>query len=128
MPDVVIWHNIGTDVQGRLVGMVDGYQVGHPLVPVYRYQADGEPELVADQAYRLFNVGDDPDFGTPVMHAQRYRALGNRSLSKGDVVQVGDTWLACASRGWDQVPAPVVVAREASMHGTAPLPPEVTLG
>jgi hypothetical protein len=129
MKDVVIWHNIGTDYQGRHIGFSDGYRPGHPLVPVYGYQSAvaGEPEDVANHAFRVFNVGDDPDFGKPDPDAQRYRALGNRSLSKGDVVQVGPTWLACASRGWDRVSAPEWIARSAQTHGTAPLPREIEL-
>lgn len=129
MTDVVIWHNIGTDYQGRNVGFSDGYRPGHPLVPVYQYECTtaGEPEDVANDAFRVFNVGDDPAFGKPDPGAQRYRALGNRSLSKGDVVQVGQTWLACASRGWDRVSAPEWIARSAQTHGTAPLPREIVL-
>lgn len=128
MPDVVIWHNIGTDFAGRHLAMMDGYQEGHPLVPVYRYVAVGDPVSVANQAFHVFNVGDDPDFGTPDPDAQRYRALKNRSLSVGDVVQVGDTWLACALDGWTEVPAPEVIVREATTHGTTPLPREIKLG
>ena len=64
-----------------------------------------DPLRVVDEAFELFNVGDDPEFraGGPDATAVAYRALGLRSLSVGDVVQVDDVAFACASFGWDQV-------------------------
>ncbi|HEY0697395.1 MAG TPA: hypothetical protein VGD43_06255 [Micromonospora sp.] len=40
--------------------------------------------------YRLFNVGHDPQFGTPDPRAVVYRERGNRSLSVGDVVALNE--------------------------------------
>ena len=123
---VTVYHNVATDPQGRTLGMLDGYAPGHPLVPVATYTDDGgDPTAVAEEAFRLFNVGDDPDMGTPDARALAYRARGNRSLSKGDVVHCtdgqGHWWLACASRGWDHVPEPRWFAHEVTRHGTRSL-------
>lgn len=108
MSTVRIYHNIALDRAGRHPGMLDGYVIGQPLVLVAQYDAD-EGRMVSDtltKAYDLFNIGDDPAFGTPDPRAVAYRAAGNRSLSVGDVVQVGGRWFACARRGWEFTAAP----------------------
>lgn len=63
---------------------------------------------VAEQAFFLFNVGDDPDFtnGQPDPRAVAYRKAGHRSLSVGDMVLVGETAVACGRFGWDIVALP----------------------
>ena len=54
---VTIWHNVAFDGQGRHTAMLDGYQPGDPMVPVFAYQADpGRPaEEIADEAFDIFN-------------------------------------------------------------------------
>ncbi len=74
---------------------------------------------IAAGAFEIFNVGDDPAFGEPDPRAVEYRKRGNRSLSVGDVVQVGDVWLACASAGWDVIEAPEWVVMDT--HGSGPI-------
>lgn len=131
---ITVFHNVSTDEHGRLVGMLDGYQPGHALVPVAEYVRDvpdttdfHELRKAAEEAYHVFNVGDDPDFGTPDERALVYRRRGNRSLSVGDVVRVdaglGDAYLACASVGWVTIPAPEFFAVECKRHGTTSLEP-----
>lgn len=123
---VTVFHNIATDPQGRHLGWDSGYRPGHPLVPVFRYETDSTLGVmgIANEAYRLFNVGDDPTFGTPAAEAVQYRMLQNRSLSKGDVLLLhtddGPTWLACASSGWDPIDPPAWLAHQARRSGTQP--------
>lgn len=121
---VTIWHDVERDFQDRPLGMLDGYSPGHKVVAVFRYdEPDGtDPHEVANRAYHLFNVGDDPDYGVPDVRAVAYRAAENRSLSKGDIVQVDELWLACARSGWDRVEPPADALRVSTTHyGTTPL-------
>jgi len=109
MITITIWHNTAKGPSGLGTAMVFGHEDGDRLVPVAVYSVDdtvvaSDARSVADDlaedAFRLFNVGDDPDFGVPDQRALEYRARGNRSLSVGDVVQVGATWLAVAGTGF----------------------------
>lgn len=115
---VTVYHNIATDDVGRLVAMMDGYQVGHPLVPVAQFKADalegvlGTAALVLEAVYRELNIGEQGS----VAHA--YRARGNRSLSVGDVVRIGENRFACASFGWKQIEEPTWFALGVRRHGT----------
>jgi hypothetical protein len=122
---VTVWHNVVTDFVGHHIAMMDGYQVGHPLVPVFTYTVPVEDAInhatVIEEAFHLFNVGDDPTFGTPDERAVAYRARRNRSLSVGDVVQVATAWWACASGPWQQIDPPAFIARNVAVHGTTPL-------
>lgn len=107
---VHIFHNVTRDGFGRPIGILDGYQPGHDLAEVFAYDTDRtDPYAEAQNAFFLFNVGDDPSFGEPKPLALDYRAKGLRSLSVGDVVVVGDVALACASFGWDAVQPPFSV-------------------
>jgi hypothetical protein len=132
MAIVTIWHNIATDLKGRYIAVLDGYQPGHPLVPVARYPltvppAGRSPLDVAEDAYRLFNIGDNPTYGPPDPRAITYRQRRNRSLSVGDAVQIDDLWLTCASAGFTPIPAPSWIARHATTFGTTPLERTVEL-
>lgn len=104
---VTIFHNETRDAQGRHIAMLDGFRPGHRLVEVFAYEIPeaGAPTHVAEEAFELFNIGDDPDFrpAGPDETAVAYRARRLRSLSVGDVVRAGDVALACASRGWDYI-------------------------
>ena len=54
MTTVTIWHNTARDGEGRLAGMLDGYQPGDPVVRVFAYQADlagRTPEEIAEEAF-----------------------------------------------------------------------------
>lgn len=74
---------------------------------------------VAERAFRLFNVGDDPDFGLVDHRAREYRDRGNRSLSVGDIVAVDGRYYTCTASGWRPITPPPLVCT--SQHGTTPL-------
>lgn len=115
MRRVTIFHNVATDHQGRHLGMLDGYGAGHPVIMVARYETEASDPC--DEAYFLFNVGHDPEFGKPSLIAQEYRFRGNRSLSVGDVVEYDRRYYACASAGWEPIDRPHIL----NLHGTAPM-------
>jgi hypothetical protein len=100
-----------------------GYQPGHALVPVFQTEVpDGrDAEGVAQRMYDAFNA--DPEFLGPEDRALAadYRARRLRSLSVGDVVDIGGALLAVASCGFLPVAGEI---RRAwlSCHGTVPLP------
>lgn len=79
-----------------------GYEHGHPLKKVFNYEApeEGKPRTLADQAFRAFNA---PPELIPVAYQEivhNYRTVGLRSLSVGDALRIGETWLACAATDW----------------------------
>ena len=125
MTAVRVYHNISADGAGRHLAYLDGYQAGDPVVCVFSTEVDRQRlssiTEVTEAMYRLLNIGDDPDFGTPDPRALDYRARGNRSLSVGDLVAIDGDFHACAATGFVPVhhhPAVVVQTR----HGTTPLP------
>lgn len=68
-------------------------------VPVWRSRLEGDfscSEGVADKVYDLLNAGDSPD------------GYASRSLSTGDIVQVGDTFWYCDRVGWVNVTKEVI--------------------
>jgi hypothetical protein len=117
------FHNVRTDEAGRLVGMLDGYTEGDPVVLVFTAELPAGPsrEALAEAVYRLLNVGDDPEFGQPDPRAVEYRKRRNRSLSVGDLVQVGPDYLAVDSFGFRLLGGidPNIV--NSPRHGTTPL-------
>jgi predicted RecA/RadA family phage recombinase len=96
------YHNVAGD-QG------EPYKPGDVLVPVAAWDvpAGQDPLCVAEGVYELLNVGDDPDLGTPDKRlraiAVEYRERGNRSVSLGDVVCIGEEWFAVARGGFTRV-------------------------
>lgn len=78
-----------------------GYLPGDPLVEAIEYvvRKNAEPYVVAEAAFEEFNIG-------MTRRAQSYRTAGNRSLSMGDVIKVGDEWLACIVVGWESIEKP----------------------
>jgi hypothetical protein len=119
---VTIWHNVAHDGEGRHSAMLDGYQPGDPMVRVFTYQADPAgrpPEEIADEAFDTFNDHPRDRDGADLACAYYGRRLG--SLSKGDVVAVGEIALAVASLGWTPVRGGLNEVRT-SEHGTRPLP------
>ena len=110
-----VFHNTDRDA------MLFGYTTGQPVVEVYAYDDDtaASHEEALETAFMLFNIGDDPDFGTPRPDARAYRARHNRSLSVGDVAACDGAFYACALAGWQPIDAPPVVVR--AQPGTTPL-------
>lgn len=106
-----IFHNVAQDGSGRPLGMLDGYDHTHPLVLVaqVRLLEAGNDLDTAEDMFRLFNVGDDPAFGTPDPTAVAYRARQNRSLSTGDVVEIDGRAYAVARSGYTQVEQPLSI-------------------
>jgi hypothetical protein len=124
MKTVTIWHNLAVSpaVPEHRAGFL-GYKPGQPLMRVARYTVptdEIDALTIAQAAFHTFNVGDDPEFGAPDPKAVEYRKRKNRSLSVGDVVQVDQTWLACASAGWSEIEAPAWVVIDT--YGSGPLP------
>ena len=122
MITVTIWHNAAHDAEGRHIAMTGGYQPGHPMVRVFTYQADPagrSPEVIAEEAFAICNGHPHNAAGEELSH--RYYARELRSLSKGDVVAVGEIALAVASAGWTPVRGGPNEVR-ADGHGTHPLP------
>jgi hypothetical protein len=79
---VTVFHNVCRDGEP----MLTGYRPSDVLVPVATWTVRRwrDPEEVAEDAFRLLNVGEDPVFGKPDPVAVEYRQRGNRSLSVGD--------------------------------------------
>lgn len=123
MVTVQVFHNVTTDEQGRPLGMLVGYQLGHEVVHVATLTLDldtTDPQPALNQTFELLNVGDDPDFHNPPHpQAVAYRQRRNRSLSVGDVAEVAGMFYSCESAGWKERPAPTIVTRTA--YGTTPL-------
>jgi hypothetical protein len=119
---VTIYHNTAADGSGRHIGY-DGYEPGHPLVPVFTYTTvPADPQAVAEAAFEAFNADPGMLTGTQRELAEQYRARSLRSLSPGDVVRAGDSTLAVTRpAGWIPVTGPLNVVRT-GMHGTHPLP------
>ena len=121
-----VYHNVARDAAGRPLGMLDGYAPDHPVALVAELHLPTTGDDLADVAstlatvFHLFNVGDDPEFGTPDPRAVDYRLRGNRSLSVGDVVALGDQHFACARISWDPIDPPRI--EPISVPGTSPLP------
>ncbi len=137
---ITVWHNIARDENNRPLGLMDGYRVHQPLVPVAMISSSalsihgpalgaGGPSIVGrrdallEWVFELYNVGEGG-------LARDYRQAGNRSLSVGDVVQfstrpdtapvvgTGDVWYACGSTGWEPVNTPLWFAIGASVYGS----------
>lgn len=134
----IVWHNIATDIDGRPLGMHDGFKPHHAVTPVMMIDLsatimtglpsgtpgdEGDALSAAEVIYALLNVGDDPSFGQPDPRALTYRARGNRSLSVGDVIQFTadgavTEWWAVAVVGFTHVPTPESLAVGASAYGS----------
>jgi hypothetical protein len=108
---VTVFLNETKDDCGRSLGYF-GYQTDHVLrlaqsATVAEIMGgstiDWDDQRVLDRVFHLFNVGDDPDFGTPSPVAVSYRTRRNRSLSVGDVVMLDGRSYACAESGWEPI-------------------------
>jgi hypothetical protein len=91
------------------------------VVEVFAYDdpEPGDARDALDRAFRLLNVGHDPDFGTPDERAVRYRRRRNRSLCVGDVVAVDDTHFVCKAAGFEETRQRVAI--ELALFGTTPI-------
>lgn len=121
---VDIYHNVAVDAAGVHLGFM-GYEAAHSLLRVFRYETEVTmrgPSAVCEEAFWLFNVGDDPEFSTPDRRtpdrrATYYRFRGNRSLSIGDVVSFRGLFFACASHGFTQLKARPLIL---DLYGSTP--------
>jgi hypothetical protein len=79
-----------------------GYEHGHPLEKLFSYEAPTTSAIfrLPDIAFHTFN--SPPELVLLVYRpvAESYRAADMRSLSVGDVLRVGETWLAGAETSW----------------------------
>ncbi|WP_329431344.1 hypothetical protein OG339_48085 (plasmid) [Streptosporangium sp. NBC_01495] len=102
---VAVWHNTNPSQ------FVRGWHPDDPMTKAYSYDIPAEqardPEEVLEEAFEICNVGNDE-------RAQAYRALGNRSLSVGDVIVIGEVAHVCTATGWDLVQGTITVAGGAS--------------
>jgi hypothetical protein len=104
---------------------LSGYRPEHTVSEVFTYdvaspRTETDVNALLSKAFHLFSVGDDPAHGTPDERAVAYRRRRNRSLSVGDIVEVGGSFYACKSRGWSVLDtAPRIEQRRS--HGTTPL-------
>lgn len=108
---VIVYLNVARDGFGAPTGMRDGYKAGDELRMAFRLPLTDEesrtPAMkLAEKVYHLLNVGDDPAYGTPDDRAVAYRMAMLRSLSVGDVIAIGDAYLAVASMGFRAIDAP----------------------
>lgn len=103
-----------------------GYVPGLTVTEVFTYttspKAGTSDHEVAEEAFELFNIGDDPEFGTPDRRAVDYRARGNRSLSVGDVLAIDGRFFSCDSNGWHALTVPPPID-QVTAPGTTPLYP-----
>jgi hypothetical protein len=89
------------------------YEPGHRLLQVARFEcafpACGSVDRLLGIIFEQLNIGGDPEFGVPAAPwTTTYRAAGNRSLSVGDVVIIGEQAFAAQWVGW----TPVTLTKE----------------
>lgn len=107
---------------------LSGYEPGQTVTEVFAYTTtpsdgihDRSGDLhIAEEAFELFNVGDDPEFGTPDPRAVDYRTRRNRSLSTGDVIAIDGRFYSCDTRDWRALTDQPPVEQRAT-SGTTPL-------
>jgi hypothetical protein len=99
---------------------VTDYLPDQEVVEVTSYTEHGDDDLaLLEEAFRLFNVGHDPDIGPVDDRALTYRHRGNRSLSVGDVVGIDDRYYTCGSFGWIRLVGPPTTTSRAG-NGITP--------
>jgi hypothetical protein len=102
------------DTDGPGTGLREVFSCDEPDPAADSSGTENVPEgvhlAILERMFFLFNVGDDPAFGTPDPRAVAYRRQRLRSLSMGDVVALDDVFYACASVGWKRLdPPPEIV-------------------
>jgi hypothetical protein len=127
---VRIFHNVTRDEDGRPTGYTYGYRPTDKVVHVATWHVTRAPsgsmrdnDSILNEAWKVFNVGDDPEFGETYAVALEYRRRRNRSLSLGDVVQIDDMYYGLTDdKGW-QPAYPRVITE--SWYGTTDVNGEV---
>ncbi len=117
---VSVWHNVTRDSAGRPTGYF-GFTAGDQMVKVFTYdtQARGrQSEDIAEDAFAAFN--DFPRDGEGQALASQYRARRLRSVSRGDVITVGEAALIVERAGFSLVRGGFAPVRVHD-HGTHPL-------
>lgn len=103
-----------------------GWEPGHPVVRVFAYDtADGNPEILAEEAFAMFNGQPGTDAQQELTDAYYERRL--RSLSVGDVLVIGGNAWACKDTGFTPLSAPlndVTDTHESDGAVVVPLPRE----
>lgn len=113
---VTVYFNQARDAEGRSRAWVRGYLPGDPLevafqVPLLDEEQSLPAEVVAEKMFELLNIGHEPEMvRRPDERAVAYRLAARRSLSVGDVLQVGDAFLAVARCGFTKVDEPAQAA------------------
>ena len=103
-----------------------GYETGQTVTEVFAFdETNFDPKIhdhlsLAEHAFELLNIGDDPEFGTPDQRAVDYRRRGNRSLSVGDVLAIDERFLSCDRIGFRELDQPPAI-QQLRQHGTTPL-------
>jgi hypothetical protein len=97
---VTIWHNVNRDSNRMPTGFMRGYHPGDDMCPVFTF-AWADDKDVLDYCFHVFNAPEEYLEKEDRKLAERYRANRLRSLSVGDVVQVGDRFWTCRAIGWD---------------------------
>ncbi|ASR39975.1 hypothetical protein BAY61_32360 (plasmid) [Prauserella marina] len=115
---VRVFHNTRHSAMGF------GYVDTDSFVEVYAYdepvvEPDTSDEQIAERAFTLFNIGDDPDYGEPDHRAVEYCDRRNRPLSKGDALAIDGRFYVCAANGWTPIAMPQLTV--AGQHGSTPL-------
>lgn len=97
-----------------------GYQPGAAVREVCTYSdaTSSTADEALNQAFRLFNVGHDPD-----PRAVTYREQGHRSFSVGDVIEIDGNYYGCAALGWIAISTPRIVQASAHRQGAYDLDP-----
>lgn len=107
MKTIIIYLNVQFTPDGHLSGMINGYQNGDEVTPVFAYagKQDYTPAMLAEDAFRLFNAPPEYLTGDDAKTMYRYRGNKLRSLSVGDVVSVDGELFAVASLGFTRLDA-----------------------
>jgi len=117
---VSVWHNVTRDGAGRPTGYF-GFTPGDLMVKVFTYdtQVRGRhAEDIAENAFAAFN--DFPRDSEGQNLARQYRARRLRSVSRGDVITVGEAALIVERAGFSHMRSGFTPVRVHD-HGTHPL-------
>jgi hypothetical protein len=117
---VSVWHNVARDSAGRPTGYF-GFTPGDPMVKVFTYdtQVRGcHAEDIAEDAFAAFN--DFPRDSEGQALARQYRARRLRSVSRGEMITVGEAALIVERAGFSHLRGDFTPVRVHD-HGTHPL-------
>ncbi len=117
---VSVWHNVTRDGAGHATGYF-GFTPGDLMVKVFTYstQVRGRhAEDIAEDAFAAFN--DFPRDSESQALARQYRARRLRSVSRGDVITVGEAALIVERAGFSHLRGGFTPVRVHD-HGTHPL-------